>query len=151
MKRTLLLFILGSCVVHAQTYYMNVRLRGGGTTSIAVQDIQKLTFSGVTTVGDGKLADVIRTFTLLQNYPNPFNPSTTIEFQVPRSGNAEIRIFNLAGQLVKTLVTTFAGSGTHKVVWDGKNNSGHTVATGAYVYQVSFENFVLAKKMLFIK
>jgi len=151
MKRLFLFFVLASCTVHAQTYYMNVRLKGGGTTSIAVQDIQKLTFSGVTEVGDERLANVIKTFTLLQNYPNPFNPSTTIEFQIPRSGNVEIRIFNLAGQLVRTLVSTSQAAGAHKVVWDGKSSSGQIVATGAYVYQVSFENSVLANKMLFIK
>ena len=152
MKRIAFLFILCACTVYSQTYYMNVRMKGGGTTSIPIQDIQKLTFSGISTaVGNERLATVIKTFALLQNYPNPFNPSTTIEYQLPKTGNVEIKIFSLNGQLVKTLESTHQIAGTHAVVWDGKNNGGQIVASGLYVYQVAFENSMLAKKMLFIK
>lgn len=126
-------------------------MKGGGTTSIPVQDIQKLTFSNITSVGNERLANVIRAFTLLQNYPNPFNPSTTIEFQIPRTGKAEIKIFNVVGQLVRTLTSAFPTAGIHKVIWDAKSNFGQTVSSGVYIYQVSFDNSILAKKMLFIK
>lgn len=152
MKRLAILLILCVCSVYSQTYYMNVRMKGGGTTSIPIQDIQKLTFSGISTaVGNERLATVIKTFALLQNHPNPFNPSTTIEYQLPKTGNVEIKIFSINGQLVKTLESTHQVTGTHAVVWDGKNNGGQTVASGLYVYQVAFENSMLAKKMLFIK
>jgi len=127
-------------------------MKGGSTTSIPIQDIQKLTFSTMPTgIGNERFATVIKKFALLQNYPNPFNPSTTIEYQLPKTGNVEIKIFSVNGQLVKTLESTHQSSGTHTVVWDGKNNSGKSVASGLYVYQVAFENSVLAKKMLFIK
>jgi hypothetical protein len=151
MKNVFLLLILGSCMLHAQTYYMNVRLKGGSTTSIGIQDIQKLTFSGVTAVGKGRLADIINSFSLLQNYPNPFNPSTTIEFQIPRPGNVEIRIFNLVGLLVRAQVSECPTAGAHKFIWDARSNSGHTVASGVYIYQIAFDNSVVAKRMLFIK
>jgi flagellar hook assembly protein FlgD len=131
---------------------MNVRLTGGGTTSIPVEDIQKLTFSNIIgSVGNEKLNAVIKTFTLLQNYPNPFNPTTKIQYELPKSGDVRIQIFNLNGQLVKTLGGDHQVQGTHTVDWDGRNNDGHTVASGMYIYQVAFENSVLAKKMLFIK
>jgi hypothetical protein len=130
---------------------MNVRMKGGSTTSIPIQDIQKLTFSNITAVGSEKLAAIIKTFTLLQNYPNPFNPNTTIEYQLPKTGNVEIKIFSINGQLVKTLESTHQIAGMHTVVWDGRNNDGQTVASGLYIYQVAFENSMLAKKMLFIK
>ncbi|MBI4810963.1 MAG: T9SS type A sorting domain-containing protein, partial [Ignavibacteriales bacterium] len=130
MKRIAFLFILCACSVYSQTYYMNVRIKGGGTTSIPVNDIQKLTFSGTTAVGNERLATVIKTFALLHNYPNPFNPSTTIEYQLPKTGNVEIKIFSINGQLVKTLESTHKIAGTHAVVWDGKNNTGQTVASG---------------------
>jgi hypothetical protein len=126
-------------------------MKGGSTTSIPVQDIQKLTFSGTTDVGNERIANVIKTFTLLQNYPNPFNPTTTIEYQLPKSGNVEIKIFNLNGELVRTLEATHQIQGMHKVVWDGRNGTGQTVASGLYIYQVTFENSMLAKKMLFLK
>ena len=152
MKRFAFIFILYACTVYSQTYYMNVRMKGGSSTSIPVQDIQKLTFSGVSTaVGNQRLATVIKTFALLQNYPNPFNPNTTIEYQLPKTGNVEIHIFSINGQLVKTLESTHQTIGTHSVVWDGKNNDGQTAASGLYIYQVAFENSMLAKKMLFIK
>jgi len=152
MKRLAILFILYACTAYSQTYYMNVRMKGGSSTSIPVQDIQKLTFSGIKdAVGIARMATVIKTFALLQNYPNPFNPNTTIEYQLPKTGNVQIKIFSINGQLVKTLESTHQIPGTHSVVWDGKNDGGQTVASGLYIYQVAFENSMLAKKMLFIK
>jgi hypothetical protein len=151
MKRIALLFTLCTCTVFSQTYYMNIRMKGGSTTSIPILDIQKLTFSNITAVGNERLATVIKTFALLQNYPNPFNPNTTIEYQLPKTGNVEIKIFSINGQLVKTLESSHQIAGTHSVVWDGRNNGGQTVASGLYIYQVAFENSVLAKKMMFVK
>lgn len=151
MKRTILIFMLSVCTVHAQTYYMNVRMKGGSTVSIPVQEIRKLTFTGVTDVRDERLNTVIKTFTLLQNYPNPFNPTTTIEYQLPRSGNVEIRIFSLTGQLVRSLTDADQPAGTHSTVWDAKNDKGESVSSGAYLCHVTFDNSVLTKKMLFIK
>lgn len=130
---------------------MNVRMKNGTTTSIPIQDIRKLTFSDITSVGNERWASVIKTFALLQNYPNPFNPSTIIEYQLPKLGNVEIRIFNIAGQLVKSFGNSSQAEGTHSVVWDGKNDVGATVASGLYIYQVAFENSLLSKKMLLIK
>ena len=153
MKRLGILLILCACSVYSQTYYVNVRMKGGSTTSILVQDIQKLTFYPLptTAVGNGRLATVIKTFALLQNYPNPFNPNTTIEYQLPKTGNVQIKIFSINGQLVRTLESTHQVQGSHSVVWDGKNDGGQTVASGLYIYQVAFENSMLIKKMLFIK
>jgi hypothetical protein len=133
---------------------MVVRTKGGGATSFPIQDIQKLTFSGIsngTGVDNERVATVIKTFSLLQNFPNPFNPSTNIEYQLPKTGIVRIKIFNINGQLIRAFESTNQNPGTHTVVWDGKNNGGQTVATGLYLYQVAFENSVLAKKMLFIK
>src|SRR5271169_127603 len=152
MKRLAILFTLCVCAAYPQTYYMNVRMKGGGSTSFPIQDIQKLTFSGtITGVGNERLSTVIKTFALLQNYPNPFNPTTTIEYQLPKTGDVEIKIFNINGQLVKTLESSHQVIGVHSVVWDGRNNRGQTVASGSYIYQIAFENSLIAKKMLFIK
>ncbi len=151
MKRLIILFILFVSTAYSQTYYLNVRMKGGSVTSIRVQDILKLTFSGVTAVGDKRLAAVMKTFTLLQNYPNPFNPSTKIQYDIPKSGNVEVRIFNVNGQLVRSLKGGVQSAGTHVVVWDGTNSSGQTASSGVYIYQIAFQNSVLAKKMLFLK
>jgi len=131
---------------------MVVHTKGGGSTTFSVQNIQQITFSGVGNgVGVERVANIIKTFSVLQNYPNPFNPTTTIEYQLPKAGNVRIKIYNINGQLVRAFENTNQNSGTHTVVWDGKNNGGQAVATGMYVYQVAFENSILTKKMLFIK
>jgi hypothetical protein len=143
--------MLFGCTVYPQTYYMNIRMKGGATVSIPLHDVQKLTFSGFTAVGNGKLAAVVKTFALLQNYPNPFNPKTTIEYQLPKSGRVEIRVFNLSGQLVKSIGPEQQVQGGHAFEWDGRNDSGRTVASGMYVYQVVFEKSTLSRRMTFVK
>ena len=154
MKQFVILLIFCVCTAFSQTYYMNIRMNGGGITSIPVQDIRKLSFTLDPTdppVGVERVTAVIKSFTLLQNYPNPFNPTTTIEYQLPNTGTVNIRIFNLNGQLVHVMENANQAPGIHRIVWNGKNNGGQTVASGMYFYQVKFENSILAKKMLFIK
>ena len=92
-----------------------------------------------------------KNYSLRQNYPNPFNPSTTIEYQLPSRGNVQINICNSLGQLVRSLVNELRDAGTHSVVWDGRDNGGHAVSTGAYFYQVQVGGFVQAKRMLLLK
>ena len=151
MKRIIILLIFFTCTVYSQTYYMNV-WSNGSVTSIPVEDIRKLTFSGVTSIEDGQTSEtVIKTFALLQNYPNPFNPSTTIEYQIPNTGDVEIKIYNINGELVKTLLVQQQTAGSYTVDWDGKNGYGQTVSSGMYIYRVVFGSSVLAKKMLLIK
>ena len=72
---------------------------------------------------------------LSKNYPNPFNPSTTIDYDIAKSGHVSIVIYDLNGAEVKTLVNEFksAASG-YNVTWDGRNNSGQSVASGQYFY-----------------
>lgn len=151
MKKLILLLILCVFTIHSQTYFMNVRMKDGSTNTIPIQDIQKLTFSSITNVSNDQLANIIKTFTLFQNYPNPFNPTTTIEYQLPKAGYVEIKVFNLSGQLIRTVESTHQTQGIHAVLWDAKNNNAQHVASGFYIYQVTFENAVLTKKMLFIK
>ncbi len=151
MKRIAILFFMCLCTVYSQTYYMNVWI-DGNVTSIPIRDIQKLTFSNISSaVGNVDVKTVIKSFKLLQNYPNPFNPSTTIEYQIPKGGNVDIKIFSIDGQLVKTFENFYQSSGSYNVIWDGRNNGGQSVASGLYIYRVVFDNLVLAKKMLFVK
>lgn len=105
---------------------MNVRMKSGTTTTIPVQEIQKLTFSDTTTVGVERMAAAIKAFTLLLSYPDPFNPNPTIEYELPKAGDVEIKIFSFNGQLVKTLARDQQIHGTHNVVWDGRNMVGIT-------------------------
>jgi hypothetical protein len=90
-------------------------------------------------------------YVLGQNYPNPFNPSTTIEYELPRASNVEIRIYNSVGQLVKTILTDDVSAGNHRATWDGNDDGGARVASGSYYYQLIAGDFVQVKKMLHIK
>ena len=90
-------------------------------------------------------------FRMLQNYPNPFNPSTTIRYELGSSDFVSVRIYNMIGQEVRTLVNTFQEAGLHSVVWDGRNNSGAIVSSGHYLYTVATPGFRKSMKMSFIK
>jgi len=89
---------------------------------------------------------------LAQNYPNPFNPSTTIAFEVRNRTRVTLRIYNVAGQRVRTLIDDVRAPGvTHTVEWDGRNTHGQAVATGVYFYRIATRGFVSTRKMVLLK
>ncbi len=90
-------------------------------------------------------------FVLLQNFPNPFNPETRITFQLSRSGYAELAVFNLMGERVRTLVAAPMSAGAHSVQWDGRDERGERLASGAYVYRLKAGGFEQSKTMLLMK
>jgi len=97
-------------------------------------------------------------FALYQNYPNPFNPSTTIPFQVgggqgsaARPIHTTLAIYNILGQLVRTLVDEEKSSGDYHVVWDGKNDKGEVVGSGIYFYRIQAGSFTKTAKMSLLK
>ena len=90
-------------------------------------------------------------YTLHANYPNPFNPSTVIRYAVPQAGEVRLEIYNVAGQRVRTLVSTVQQPGHYEAVWDARNESGTTVASGIYVYRLASGTFAQTRKMLLLK
>ncbi len=88
---------------------------------------------------------------LSQNYPNPFNPSTTITYALPRAGQAELEVYNLVGQRVRTLVTGRQDAGVYRLTWDGRDEQGHDVASGVYLCRLTAESSVLVRKMALVK
>jgi photosystem II stability/assembly factor-like uncharacterized protein len=90
-------------------------------------------------------------YELSQNYPNPFNPTTMISWKMMNRGKVELRIFDVLGKEVKSLVNETKDAGTYKVNWDGKNNNGKAVSTGIYYYMLKANNFVDVKKMMMLK
>ncbi|HLG33018.1 MAG TPA: T9SS type A sorting domain-containing protein, partial [Ignavibacteriaceae bacterium] len=101
------------------------------------------TYSDIITVYS---MDLPLTFELFQNYPNPFNPTTTIKYDLPKSGNVELVIYDILGRKVKSLVNETKEAGRYEVKWDASNS-----ASGVYIYQLRTENFIDTKKMILIR
>ncbi len=85
-------------------------------------------------------------YRLSQNYPNPFNPSTTILYSIPEGGNVELKIFDVLGREVKSLVNQFQNSGSYKITFDASG-----LPSGVYTYRLSTGTFTESKKMILIK
>jgi len=89
--------------------------------------------------------------TLSQNFPNPFNPSTTVLFSLNQTDIVTLKIFNINGDHVRTLVDRRMESGSYSKEWNGKNDAGCAVATGVYFYRLHTGNSVLTRKMVLLK
>ena len=91
-------------------------------------------------------------FALANNYPNPFNPATTIKYALPEASNVKLEIYNVVGQVVRTLVADHQNAGRYVVQWDATNESGHSLSSGIYFYRLQAgEEFLEVKKMLLLK
>jgi hypothetical protein len=90
-------------------------------------------------------------YALFQNYPNPFNPNTSVKFQVPKSGNVTIKIYDMLGQEVRTLFAEEVLRGTYTVDWDGLSDAGVQMSSGTYIYRMTAGEFVQSKEMVLLK
>ncbi|MDP8201671.1 MAG: Ig-like domain-containing protein [Candidatus Tenebribacter burtonii] len=86
-----------------------------------------------------------------KNFPNPFNPTTTINYSLIDAGRVRIEIFNIKGENIHTLVDEHKNIGNHSIVWNGKDNSGKSVASGMYFYNMVTDKYYKIRKMLLIK
>ena len=82
-------------------------------------------------------------YVLSQNYPNPFNPTTNIEFQIPNGGFVTLKVFDLLGKQVRTLLNTAMNAGSYRVTFDGNG-----LSSGMYFYRLQCGNFSSTKKLL---
>ena len=91
-------------------------------------------------------------YKLSANYPNPFNPSTTFSFTLPLDKAVSVKVYDITGRLVQTLVNNVQHTaGAYEVSWDGTNASGHPVASGTYIYTLEWGQFVQSKAMVLLK
>ncbi len=91
-------------------------------------------------------------FSLADNFPNPFNPATTIQYALPQAADVELTVYNVVGQLVRTLVAEHQSAGRYAVEWDATNDSGHSLSSGMYFYRLQAGGeFREVKKMLLLK
>ncbi|MDD4309243.1 MAG: FlgD immunoglobulin-like domain containing protein [Candidatus Cloacimonetes bacterium] len=114
-------------VLNRKNYYYKVKLaKGEGETPVA-------------------------SLATMEIYPNPFNPSTTIRFNLPEVTEIKLEVYNLKGQLVRTLAKGIADSGRQSVSWDGTDNQNKRVASGLYYSKLSYQNKTFVKKMVMMK
>ena len=90
-------------------------------------------------------------YELFHNYPNPFNPTTIISYSLPAKSFVTLKVYDLLGREVKTLVNAQKSAGVYKVSWDGTNNYGVKVSSGVYIYRIHANNFIKSEKMILMK
>jgi len=108
-------------------------------------------FSVEKTTGVNELGIIPKKFSVKQNYPNPFNPSTIIEFALPRQEFVSVKIYDILGRKIKTLVNSRLNAGIHRLAWRGVNENGAEVSGGVYIYRVTAGSNVVTKKMVLLK
>jgi len=86
-----------------------------------------------------------------QIFPNPFNPLTTISFYVAAEGRATLKIYNISGEIVRTLLDDYVPKGQITIIWDGKNDSGIKASSGVYFCQLQVNSIIISKKMIILR
>lgn len=132
---------------------------GEGSVTYTLSPVQNpsekyvLTFRASTnSTSTPDVTTIPRTVTLAQNYPNPFSLSgyavTSIAYGLPRNGFVTVKVFNLIGREVRTLVSEVKPAGSYTAIWDGRDDQGAVVPSGIYVYKISTGSSNLSRRML---
>jgi hypothetical protein len=121
-----------------------IQTSDGAYLALGWEGLTKLvqTSSAIETTG----YNITEEFNLYKNYPNPFNPSTTIEFDLPKSSNVKIEVYNIAGQKIQTLLNKKMSAGSHKVDFNAEN-----LSSGVYFYKIEAGEFQDVKKMILLR
>jgi hypothetical protein len=129
----------------------------GGWTQYRSRDLQDVLIrvtvkptEPIVGVGGGG-ETVPEAYALHQNFPNPFNPNTAIRYELPNEGRVVLRVYNILGQEVRTLVNAKQAAGVQTVRWDGRNNLGQAVSSGIYLYRLEAGSYVKTLKMTLLK
>jgi lysophospholipase L1-like esterase len=131
-------------------HYFDRNVNVGETYSYKLEDVS---ITGEKTQHDPITVFVTRPkdFRLYQNYPNPFNPKTHIEYQLPKQTRISLKIYNIMGQEVRTLVDEVKEAGYHSVIWNGLDNNGTPITSGIYYYRMVTDSHVEVKKMVLLR
>jgi hypothetical protein len=131
-------------------YYWRVRGKSQSGDVSYYSGVGKFTVN-TGAVGVEKTAEIPTAFDLKQNYPNPFNPTTTIKFSLPEASFVSLKVFDVLGREIKTLISNEMTAGSHVINWNGDDESGRKVASGNYIYRISAGKFNQARKMTLLK
>ena len=117
-----------------------------GTAVGGAGTILRTTNGGVTFIQEESINEILYNYMLLQNYPNPFNPSTNIKYGVSSTELVNLKVYDVLGNEVATLVNEEKPAGTYEVTWSAAN-----LPSGVYFYQLRAGNFIETKKMILSK
>jgi hypothetical protein len=95
--------------------------------------------------------DLPAKFALMPNYPNPFNPATTIRYEIASRTDVELRVYDVRGALVSTLVNKSQAPGAYSIEWNGTDDKGSPVSSGVYFYRITAGSFSDVRKMTLLK
>ena len=132
---------------------VNNNYNGKTSLDFPARSITTISLSGnlITEVNDRQQSNPIK-YSLLQNFPNPFNPSTTIEYSLPQKSFVCLKVYDILGQEVATLVDGFQNTGIHQVLFNGQGNIQVVqLMSGVYFYTIKADGFIQTKKMVLIK
>ena len=146
----------------ARTYLTLGSELGTNTVSAAVEGLEPVIFTAVgqedplasmfnAFFGSGKLVALPDRTQLLQNAPNPFNSQTVLSYFLPESGSVRLELFSLTGQRVAVLHQGPQEAGYHRLHWDGRDDAGHSVASGTYLYRLVTAEDVLTRKLILLR
>ncbi|RPJ48527.1 MAG: T9SS C-terminal target domain-containing protein [Candidatus Latescibacterota bacterium] len=107
--------------------------------------------SSVSTAVSGANAPVPPAMQMKQNAPNPFNPETKISYELDAATEAELRVFDSSGRLVRTLVSGQQDAGEYSIVWDGTSDDGRSLASGVYFYELSTDRGRESRKAVMVR
>lgn len=137
----------GTSEVYGGQYISHIALSAGQSVTYNVASGAARMQTGVSATATPAPA----TWSLAQNSPNPFNPMTRIRFDVPRPSRVDLRVFDSAGRLVRTLVKGNTSAGVHVVTWDGHDEQGASVASGIYFYELRAGRYIERRRMVLLK
>jgi hypothetical protein len=137
---------------------LHFKVRSAGDPGLVIAEIdarnsknEQVTLDG-RVIGDTPSSEVvIRRSALRPNVPNPFNPRTTVYFDLAQAGRVSVRVYSVSGRLVRTLVSEDMSAGNHAVVWDGIDDTGRSVASGAYLVQLVAKDRTDSRSMVLLK
>ena len=142
-------------------FWVEQNISGQDTVILSVSDGEFTVYDSLVVIVnrisgvDYLISQIPKEYSLKQNYPNPFNPTTTIIYGLPKLSHVDVRIYDLLGREVTTLVNNKQEAKHYKVIWDAKDSSGNTVPSGMYLYRIvaisGDRTFVKTRKLLLMR
>ncbi len=155
MKRTVIIAAVLLFAVRADAQSVGdsliVNLKNGQRVAIPFASIQKITFDSASSERVQASSSGTSGLQVSPSFPNPSRTGTNIGFSIPTPGSASISIYDSKGNLIRSLTMPNCAAGQNEISWDGLDDRGNSVTSGAYFYEVRFGNEVQAKEMVVIK